>query len=169
MRRSGPRTDVSRPGEAGITLADVRESDTACQGRLAGIWQSRYTYASSRRNNQEFTGQHYVLLLQHETQLQVRALPGSQSQLTMNLTVDSRVATRLRREVTSADGYYHGHEFHGVVQMIIDPAGRRMDGRWLGHDQAITTINSGGWTLDFIADETDEDAVLRYSRPVDST
>ena len=153
----------------GITLADVSESDTASQGRLAGIWQSRYTYASSSRDNQQFTGQHYVLLLQHENQLQVRALPGSESQLTMNLTIDGRVATGLWREVTSADGYYHGHEFHGVAQMIIDPAGRRMEGRWLGHNRAVTTINSGGWTLDFIADETDEDAVLRYSRPVEAT
>ena len=47
-------------------------------------------------------------------------------------------------------------------------AGRRMEGRWLGHDRAVTMINSGAWVLDFIADETDEDAVLRYSRPVDS-
>ena len=152
-----------------ITLADVSESDTASQGRLAGIWRSRYTYASSSRDNQQFTGQHYVLLLQHEDQLQVRALPGSQSQLTMNLTIDGRLATGLWRELTSGDGYYRGHEFHGVVQMIIDPAGRRMEGRWLGHDRAVTTINSGGWTLDFIADETDEDAVLRYSRPVEAT
>lgn len=66
----------------------MSESDTASQGRLARIWRSRYTYASSSRDNQEFTGQHYVLLLQRENQLRVRALPGSQSQLTMNLTID---------------------------------------------------------------------------------
>jgi hypothetical protein len=144
----------------------VSEPRTADEGRLAGIWRSRYTYTSSSRDHQEFTGQHYVLLLQHEDQLQVRALPGSESQLTMNLTIGGRVATGLWREVTSAHGYYHGHEFHGVVQMIVDPAGRRMEGRWLGYDRAVTMINSGGWELDFIADETDEDAVLRYSRPV---
>lgn len=152
-----------------ITLVGVTESDTASPGRLAGIWRSRYTYTSSSRDDQVFTGQHYVLLLQHENQLQVRALPGSESQLTMNLSIDGRVATGAWREVTSADGYYQGHEFHGVAQMIIDPAGRRMEGRWLGHDRAVTMINSGGWDLDFIADETDEDAVLMYSRPVEST
>jgi hypothetical protein len=151
------------------TLVDVSEPGTAIHGRLAGIWRSRYAYTSSSRDDEEFTGQHYVLLLQHEVQLQVRALPGSRSQLTMNLSIDGRVATGAWREVTSADGYYHGHEFHGVVQMIVDPAGRRMEGRWLGHDRAVSVINSGAWTLDFIADETDEDAVLRYSRPVDST
>jgi hypothetical protein len=146
----------------------VSDPGPAVERRLGGIWRSSYTYTSSSRADQEFTGQHYVLVLQHENQLQVRALPGSQSQLTMNLSVDRGVATGAWREVTAADGYYHGHEFHGVVEMIIDPAGRRMEGRWLGHDRAVTAINSGAWTLDFIADETDEDAVLRYSRPVDS-
>ena len=132
----------------------MSDSDTASQGRLAGIWQSRYTYTSSSRDDQEFTGQHYVLMCPARTQIRVRALPGSESQLTMNLTIDGRVATGLWREVTSADGYYHGHEFHGVVQMIVDPAGRRMEGRWLGHDRAVTLINSGGWVLDSITDET---------------
>lgn len=145
----------------------MSEPDAAPEGRLSGIWLSRYTYTSSGRGNQEFTGQHYVLLLQHEDQLQVRALPGSQSQLTMNLSMDGRIATGAWREVTSAGGYYHGHQFHGVAQLILDHAGQRMEGRWLGHDQEVSTINSGAWTLEFIANETDEDAVLMYSRPVE--
>lgn len=153
-------------GSCGLLFGSVSEQDTATAGRLSGIWLSRYTYISSSRGNQEFTGQHYMLLLQHEDQLQVRALPGSESQLTMNLSLGGRVAAGFWREVTSRDGYYRGHEFHGVVQMIIDRAGQRMDGRWLGHDREFAAINSGTWTLEFIANETDEDAVLTYSRPV---
>ncbi|WP_406307640.1 hypothetical protein [Streptomyces sp. NBC_00885] len=50
----------------------------------SGVWVSRYEYFSSGRDS-SFTGQHYVVVLQHGNRLTVRSLPGSSdSPLTMD-------------------------------------------------------------------------------------
>jgi hypothetical protein len=56
MRRSGTRAGAYLARMMRITLMDVSEPVTALQGRLAGVWRSCYTYTSSSRDDQEFTG-----------------------------------------------------------------------------------------------------------------
>jgi hypothetical protein len=60
--------------------------------------------------------------------------------------VENAVATGTWREQTSPTGYYKGAVYHGTLQVVVDPAGRRMNGMWLGFGRDFT-INSGQWEL----------------------
>ena len=40
------------------------EDPQAAQGPLTGVWKSSYTFVSSSRGVQEFTSEHYVVLIQ---------------------------------------------------------------------------------------------------------
>jgi hypothetical protein len=57
------------------------------------------------------------------------------------------VATGTWREETSPTGYYKGASYQGTLQMVIDPAGRRISGMWLGFGRDFA-INSGEWRLE---------------------
>jgi transcriptional regulator with XRE-family HTH domain len=113
---------------------------------LSGIWRSRYTYPSTGRG-QDFTGEHYVLMRQKENRLVGQSLPHSVgSQLRLELTLDSSIATGTWRETTSSAGYYEGAVYHGTLQMVVDPVGTYMRGRWLGFGKEFA-INTGPWEL----------------------
>ncbi len=47
---------------------------------------------------------------------------------------------------TRTDGHYRGAVYHGILQLVVDPTGRSMTGRWLGPDKQFV-INSGHWSL----------------------
>ncbi|MET9262434.1 hypothetical protein [Amycolatopsis sp. NPDC004079] len=115
-------------------------------GTFSGIWHSRYIYPSSGRGK-TFTGEHYVVLRQQGQRLIGQSLPHSTgSRLRLELALDAAVATGTWREQTSRTGYYQGAVYHGTLQMVVDPAGRRMRGMWLGFGRDFT-INSGEWHL----------------------
>jgi hypothetical protein len=129
---------------------------------FSGVWLSRYEFPSSSRNG-TFTGQHHVLLLQHGDRLTVRSLPGSaSSELTMDLTVDGSVVTGVWVEVTDRDGYYRGARYHGTIQMIAEPTGRRMAGKWLGFGRDMD-VNVGPWELVFLDASTNKATLDRYN------
>jgi transcriptional regulator with XRE-family HTH domain len=132
---------------------------------FTGVWLSRYTYVSSGRGNAEFTGLHYVVLLQHRSRLTVRSLPASaDSTLAMDLSVEGTVVTGTWSEQTSVESYYRGAKYFGAIQMIADPTGHRLNGRWLGFGKE-GEINSGPWSLTFQSADTSRDALARYGRP----
>lgn len=113
---------------------------------FSGIWHSRYVYPSTGRAK-DFTGEHYVVLRQRGDRLLGQSLPHTiGSRLRLELAVEKSVATGSWRENTSPTGYYTGAAFHGALQMVIDPSGRRMTGMWLGFGRDFT-INSGDWEL----------------------
>jgi hypothetical protein len=61
-------------------------------GPLTGIWLSRYEYVSSGRGGETYTDLHYVLLIQHGANIQVRSLSQSNpSNLIMDLTQNGAV------------------------------------------------------------------------------
>ncbi len=104
---------VVEDGRGGHDL-EVRRSPgpaagpTRIAGGYSGIWLSRYEFFSSSRDS-TYTGQHYVVLLQHDDRLTVRSLPGSAaSSLTMDLTVDGNVLTGAWTERTDPQGHYKG-------------------------------------------------------------
>ncbi len=68
------------------------------------------------------------------------------SRLRIELAVEKAVATGTWREQTSPTGYYKGAVYHGTLQLVVDPAGQRMKGMWLGFGRDFT-INSGEWEL----------------------
>lgn len=94
-----------------------------------GVWLSRYQYYSSGRG-ESFAGQHFVVLLQHGDRLTARSLPGSAaSSLSLDLTVDGSVITGTWVEQTEPAGYYRGARYHGAIQLLAEPTGRRMAGK----------------------------------------
>lgn len=129
----------------------------------SGVWLSRYEYHSSGRGG-VFTGLHYVVILQHGDRLTVRSLPGSaDSRLTMDLTVDGSVITGTWVEQTAADGYYRGARYHGAIQMLAEPTGRRTVGKWVGFGTEMD-INTGPWELLCQDSSTGRAALDRYNR-----
>ena len=136
-------------------------------GNYTGIWLSRYEYYSSSRDG-TFLGLHHVVVLQHGNRLTVRSLPNACSSpgstLTMAMEVDRNIATGTWREETSPTGYYAGAVYHGAIQILIEPTGRRMTGKWLGFGKEFD-INTGPWELAFRDASTSQATLDAYSRP----
>jgi hypothetical protein len=138
-------------------------AQTAPHGNYSGVWLSRYQYFSSSRDA-TFTGLHYVVVLQHGDRLTVRSLPGSSdSPLTMDLTIDGNVITGTWVEQTSQEGYYRGARYHGAIQMLVEPTGRRMTGKWVGFGREMD-VNTGPWELIFQDASTNKATLDRYNR-----
>jgi hypothetical protein len=112
---------------------------------LAGAWESRYTYVSTGRE-QEFEGTHRIALRAERGRLVGRSDPTPSGTLELDLAADGLLVTGNWTERTAADGYYRGAVYHGVVQLVLDPTGRSMAGRWLGPDRHFE-IDSGRWVL----------------------
>ncbi|TNC20078.1 helix-turn-helix domain-containing protein [Amycolatopsis alkalitolerans] len=128
---------------------------------FSGIWHSRYVYPSTGRGK-TFIGEHYVMLRQQGTRLIGQSLPHSRgSRLRLELGVEKSVATGTWREQTSPTGYYKGATYHGTLQLVVDPAGRRMTGMWLGFGRDFT-INSGEWSLTWCEAGTSKTAQRAY-------
>jgi hypothetical protein len=145
-------TPVTHPGVNGNGHANY-----------SGVWLSRYQYFSSGREA-DFTGQHYVVVLQHGNRLTVRSLPGSSdSPLTMDLTVDGNVCTGTWTEQTAQEGYYRGARYHGAIQLLIEPTGRRMSGKWVGFGKDFD-VNTGPWELVFQDASTAKTTLDSYNR-----
>ncbi|WP_344578514.1 XRE family transcriptional regulator [Streptomyces lunalinharesii] len=134
-------------------------------GTLSGIWLSRYEYHSSGRGA-DFTGEHFVVVIQHRNKLTVRSLPEASSNpdspLTMDLTVDGNVVTGSWREETAGDGYYAGAVYHGALQLLLEPTGRKMTGKWVGFGKDFD-VNTGPWELTFKDASTSKAAMDRYN------
>jgi hypothetical protein len=173
-------TAVSRRGvllklSAGLTLAaahpsllDERPEVEPRRGngpRLSGIWHSRYTYYSTSRD-QQLAGEHYVVLRQRGNRLVGQSLPHSTgSDLRLELSVDGSIATGAWTEHTSPTGYYQGARYHGTVQLVVNPMGREMRGKWLGFGKDFK-VNTGDWTLAWIDQATSPRALREYRMKV---
>lgn len=130
-------------------------------GDFAGIWHSRYLYQSTGRS-QEFESEHYVTVRQNGNQLVAESLPHtSGSSLRLRLTVDGAVASGSWTEHTAPAGYYRGATYHGTLQLLIDPMGRRMSGKWVGFGKNFK-INTGEWELSWLEGSTSKTAQRGY-------
>ncbi|ADD45041.1 helix-turn-helix domain-containing protein [Stackebrandtia nassauensis] len=156
--------DVAASGPDFEVIAPVAHAGkNATSTNYSGIWLSRYEYYSSGRGD-TFIGVHYVLVLQHGDRLTARSLPGSSdSPLTMDLTVDGSVVTGTWVEQTHKDGYYRGARYHGAIQMIAEPTGRKISGKWLGFGKEME-VNSGPWALIFQDASTNKSTMNKYNK-----
>jgi hypothetical protein len=162
----GGHDTTSLTGEVSA-VAGAQAAQMRPRGDYSGVWLSRYEYFSSGRNA-TFSGAHYVTLLQHGDRLTVRSLPGSaDSSLTMDLTLDGNVLTGTWAEQTDPNSYYRGARYHGSIQMLAEPTGRRMIGKWVGFGKNMD-INTGPWELVFQDASTNKATLQRYNRPPDS-
>jgi hypothetical protein len=131
-------------------------------GAMTGIWLSSYEYFSSGRD-QSFTGQHHVLVLQRGARLMARSLPASRSLLSLDMTANGQVVTGTWTEQTDPAGYYQGAVYHGAIQLLTEPSGHRMTGRWIGFGRELE-INDGPWTLTLVDSKITPEAVERWNR-----
>lgn len=167
-----PQARVQGDGHGGHDLIPDESSarphagpapQAAAHGQYTGVWLSRYQYFSSGRDD-TYTGLHYVVMLQHGNRLTVRSLPGSSdSPLTMDLTVDGSVITGTWVEQTASSGYYRGARYHGAIQMLVEPTGRRITGKWVGFGKDMD-VNTGPWELVFQDASTDRPTLNQYDR-----
>lgn len=152
----------------GIPAGSATVPQTAPAGNYSGVWLSTYEYVSSGRGNQVFTGKHYVVLLQHGNALSARSLPNGSlnpdSPLTLDLQLDGNTVTGTWTEQTAVNGYYQGARYFGALQMLAEPTGRRMAGKWVGFGREFD-VNTGPWELRLQDASTDKATLARYNRP----
>jgi transcriptional regulator with XRE-family HTH domain len=136
---------------------------------LNGIWLSRYEYESSGRGGATFSNAHYVMVIQHGAKMQARSLPGTATgRLVMDLTINGAVITGTWTEETNPEGYYQGAIYHGAIQMLIEPSGRTMRGKWVGFGREFD-LNTGPWALELVTADTSPETMASYNRPVETT
>jgi transcriptional regulator with XRE-family HTH domain len=151
--------------DAGLDTVMPLPEPGANYGPLSGIWLSTYEYPSTGRDG-VFTGRHYALVLQRGAHLMVRSLPASASRLSMEMDVNGQVATGTWTEQTAEGGYYRGAVYHGAVQMLTEPTGRRMAGKWVGFGRDLE-VNVGSWKLELIEDSLADEVIEKWNRPTD--
>lgn len=161
-----PRVPEPRPDGRGghdlSTSSDPLPTSSRLPAGYSGVWLSRYEYYSSSRG-ESLADLRYVVVLQHGDRLTVRGLPGaSASLLTMDFTVDSTGLTGTWVEQTDPQGYYRGARYHGAVQLLADPTGRRLAGKWIGFGKDLE-INSGPWELALVDVSTSRATLERHS------
>jgi transcriptional regulator with XRE-family HTH domain len=128
----------------------------------SGIWLSRYEYFSSSRGETR-AGQHYVVLQQDGSAASVRSLLGSAaSAMGMDLIIDGVILTGTWVEDTDKTGYYRGRRYVGGIQLVADPSGARLAGKWVGHGKD-GEVNTGPWCLNYQAAVTKAN-IAEYDR-----
>jgi transcriptional regulator with XRE-family HTH domain len=128
----------------------------------SGIWLSRYEYFSSSRE-EKYAGQHFVVLQQDNAAVSVRSLLHSASStMGMDLVVDGVILTGTWVEDTDTTGYYRGKRYVGGIQLVADPSGARLAGKWVGHGKD-GDVNTGPWRLDYQAPAT-KATIAEYDR-----
>lgn len=139
------------------------------------MWLSRYEFYSSGRGDfyssgrgDTYEGRHHVVIVQPGNRLTAQSLPRASSNpdspLTLDLTVDRNVVTGSWVEHTAADGYYQGARYHGAVQLLVEPTGRRMVGKWVGFGKDFE-VNTGPWELRLVDRSMSKASLAQYSRP----
>ncbi|MFC8347859.1 helix-turn-helix domain-containing protein [Streptomyces sp. NPDC057280] len=153
---------VGVPAAAGAPTAQP----ASARGNYSGVWLSTYEFYSSGRGD-TFVGKHYVVLLQHGNRLTAQSLPGASlnpdSPLSLDLQLDGNTVTGTWTEQTAADGYYRGARYFGALQMLVEPTGRRMAGKWVGFGKEFD-VNTGPWELRLMDASTSKATLAEYSR-----
>ncbi|MFH9074809.1 helix-turn-helix domain-containing protein [Streptomyces alboflavus] len=159
--------DMDPATEGVAAVSGVLDTATETAGQYSGVWLSRYEYYSSGRDS-TYDGKHYVVIVQTDNRLTARSLPGASSNpdspLSLDLTLDQSVVTGVWTEQTASDGYYQGARYHGAIQMLVEPTGRRMAGKWVGFGKDFD-VNTGPWELRLMDPSTSKVTLERYSCP----
>jgi hypothetical protein len=58
-----------------------------------------------------------------------------------------------------------GAVYHGAIQLLLEPTGRRMTGRWVGFGRDFD-LNTGPWSLELVTSSVTDETMTEYSRPV---
>ncbi|MEV0849285.1 helix-turn-helix transcriptional regulator [Streptomyces sp. NPDC049954] len=147
----------------GLSVYVLGGEQPAGGGSLSGVWHSRYTYVSTGKG--EVTRHHHVLIRQTGNRLRGESLPGSNdSPIFLDLNQDGPALTGTWTERTAAGGYYRGAVYHGALQLLVEPTGRDMAGKWVGFDKTFQ-VDAGPWQLSFVTADTTRGTLARLNRP----
>ncbi|WP_432890139.1 hypothetical protein ACQPYH_12155 [Kribbella sp. CA-245084] len=140
---------AATPSTAAAAVEDTPPPGPASDNALGGIWHSRYVYHSTGRDGQ-LSCEHYIVLRHQGNRIFGENVPARNDSLVrLDLTLRGTVATGTWSERTSTNGYYHGREYHGAIQLVVDPMGKAMTGRWIGVDRQFN-VNSDAWELQWV-------------------
>ena len=84
----------------------------------------------------------------------------------MDLIANGQVLTGTWTEETNPAGYYQGAVYHGAIQLLLEPTGRKMTGKWVGFGRDFD-LNTGPWTLELVTSTVTEATLKDYSKPAD--
>jgi hypothetical protein len=73
------------------------------------------------------------------------------------------VVTGTWTEQTQVDGYYKGAVYHGAIQVLLEPTGHRMSGKWVGFGRELE-VNDGPWSLTLVDEQVSAEAVERWNQ-----
>lgn len=126
---------------------------------LGGIWLSEYKYPSQDPQPGIYPGKHYVVFTQVGSVIMGSSVPHSEgSELKLDLQIhDDDLIIGTWAEKTSK-----GLHYHGSINLIIEPSGTRLQGKWLGFDRR-RTINTGPWTFTFQERDLSDQAKQKYA------
>jgi hypothetical protein len=119
-------------------LARVQRGRTEADP-LDGIWRSHYVYETSEAEEPQVS-EHFVVFREAGRHVKGRSLPKPErSDVTLTLFREGRVIGGFWRERTSRDRLYHG-----TLQVLLNPTGDEMRGRWVGFTSK-GGIRNGDW------------------------
>jgi hypothetical protein len=102
------------------------------QHNFSGIWRNTYWFPSNTHEGED-TSEYIVNVHQHGDKLTVVSLPNAiEAHMTVNLTVDGKLATGTWIENTSPDGEFEAMTYSGALQLLVGDDGKHMDGQWVG-------------------------------------
>jgi hypothetical protein len=81
----------------------------------------------------------------------------------MDLSVNGQVITGTWAEETERGGYYKGAVYYGAIQMLQEPTGRRMSGKWVGFGRDMT-VNTDDWSLTLVDSAVTKEAIDRWNK-----
>ncbi len=135
-------------------------------GRLPGLWLSRYQYWSTGRQGL-YISQYYVLLTQEGARVVVESLPAQAApRLRLDLIAEGNVLTGSWDEWTDPQGHYLGDHRWGAMQLLMQPSHRYMGGKWVGWGSG-ERINSGPWELIWRSADTSAEGLAPFARQLD--
>jgi hypothetical protein len=104
----------------------------SAQQQFSGIWRSSYWYPSNTHDGED-TSEYIVTIHQRGNKLTIVSLPNViNAHITINMTVDGKLATGTWMESTSPELEFGGMVYSGALQLLIAEDGNHMDGQWVG-------------------------------------
>ncbi len=122
--------------------------------QFSGIWRSCYWYPSNTHDGEDVS-EYELMAHQRGHKLVLESLPNSiKSHITINLSVEGKLATGSWLESTSPSGEFQGMVYSGALQLLVTEDGRQMEGKWVGvgrekvaADTYIPRIYTGRWQM----------------------
>lgn len=121
---------------------------------FSGIWRSTYWFPSNTHEGED-TSEYIVRVHQRGDKLTIVSIPNAiEAHITINITVDHKLATGTWVEHTAPHEEFEGMVYSGAMQLLIADDGNSMDGQWvgigrekLGNGEYEPRIYNGRWQL----------------------